>query len=223
MKKLLKISVIALLLSALTITGFADDSMTTIKKFLWALGKYKHDSAVPSQIQLNGKIKKLCNFILNVDYMGRRAMRTNWNRMTPAQQTEYLSLLKQIVDKIVYKDASRQLNDMRITYRSAQALGGNRHKVTANVFIISERLDMKAEYILEQQGSAYKIIDIFFDGESLVEDYHMEFNRIINEHGITGRRQSLLNRMRRTLRQNVLDDARAKRRTQQRQQRRGGR
>ena len=152
--------------------------------------------------------------------MGKRAIRSNWSRMTPAQQNEYMDLLRKIIDKIVYKDASRQLNDMRINYRSSQHLGGNRYKVTANIFIISERLDMKAEYLLEKTGNAYKIIDIFFDGESLVEDYHMEFNRIVNEHGISGRRQSLLNRMRRTLRQNVLDDARANRRAKQRQQQR---
>jgi phospholipid transport system substrate-binding protein len=184
----------------------------TVQKFLWALSKYKHESSIASQKAMNAKIKKYCNFVLNTDYMGRQAMRDNWNRLTPPQRKEYMSLLTQIIQNIVYRDASRQLNDMRIKYKGAKMIAPGKYKVYADIYIISEALDMKAEYVLIKKGNFYKLIDIYFDGESIIEDYRVEFNRIIRQHGVSGRRQSLLNRMRSTLRKNVLDDARKKRR-----------
>ena len=106
---------------------------------------------------------------------------------------------------------------MRIRYKGARQVGPGRYEVHADIYIISEALDMKARYVLLKRGNFYKLIDIFFDGESVVEDYRMEFNRIIRRHGVSGRRQSLLNRMRQTLRKDVLDDARKKNRKKKRQ------
>jgi len=199
---------------------FADGSTDTLKKFLKALEMYKDNATSPNQVKLNTQIKKYCNFVLNTDYMGRQAMRDNWNNLTPAQRSEYMSLLKQIIEKIVYRDASNQLRDMRITYRGATQVSAVRWKVFADVLIISERIDMKAVYVLEKTGNFFRVIDAFFDDESIIEDYRSEFNRIIKTHGFSGSRESLINRMQRTLRQNIIDDARTKKRAQKRAQRR---
>lgn len=223
MKSKLKVFIIIIIIGLLSVNSFADTAMTTIKKFLWALSKYKHNSTNAAQIVKNKQITRYCDFVININYMGRQAMRDNWSRLTPSQRSEYMTLLTKIVRQIVYRDASNQLNDMRIRYRGQRQISARRWKVTANIYIISERIDMRAEYILEKTGNFFKLLDIYFDGESLIEDYRIEFNRIIRQHGVSGRRQSLLNRMRRTLRTNVIDDARKKRRQKKRQQRRSGR
>ena len=89
---------LVLLLLLVSTSMFATPTRT-IQKFLWALSKYKHDSTVPAQKAMNAKIKKYCNFVLNVDYMGRQAMRDNWSRLTYSQRKEYMSLLRQIITK----------------------------------------------------------------------------------------------------------------------------
>ncbi len=192
-------------------------ALITVKKVLWALSKYKHEARNPKQIAMNKKIKDYCNYVFNIRYMGRQAMKDNWSRLNSRQKREFDSLLFRIVNKIVYKDASNQLNDMRLNYRGVEKMSSNLYKVIIDIYIISEKLDIKAEYIIRKYGNYYKVIDIYFDDESLVQDYRMEFNRIIRKHGVEGNRNSLLNRMRRTLRKNVIEDARQKRRRKKKQ------
>ncbi len=218
-KNLIKALIIIFLLS-FAISAFTQSrqAMITVKKVLWALKRYKHDSRVPSQIAMNKKIKAYCNYVFNIKYMGRQAIADNWSKLNYRQKREYDSLLFRIVNKIVYKDASRQLNDMRLTYRGVRRISSGLYKVLVDIYIISEKMDIKAEYILKQYGRFYRVIDIYFDGESLVQDYRVEFNRIIRNHGVEGNRNSLLNRMRRTLRKNVIDDARKKKRQKKKQQ-----
>jgi phospholipid transport system substrate-binding protein len=141
--------------------------------------------------QANEVTAKLQNF-LDVDELGRRAMRDQWSKLTPAQQTEFTKLLREIVEGH-YVRALRSELDYEVAY-----LGEKPHDeettVSTELRVVhkGKKQVISVDYALRRDKGSWRVFDIVTDGVGLVENYRGQFNQVIAKEGVEG----LLGRMR---------------------------
>ena len=159
---------------------------------LHALLRRKVTPGSPEEKQQASEVTaKLQNF-LDVDELGRRAMRDQWSKLKPAQQAEFTKLLREIVEGH-YLRAVRSELDYDVGY-----LGEKPHDDEASVSTElrvtrkGKKQVVSVDYTLRHDKGAWRVFDIVTDGVGLVENYRAQFNQVIAKEGVEG----LLARMR---------------------------
>ncbi len=134
---------------------------------------------------------KLQNF-LDVDELGRRAMRDQWSKLKPAQQAEFSKLLREIVEGH-YLRALRSELDYDVAYLGEKPHGDEASVSTElRVTRKGKKQVISVDYTLRHDKGAWRVFDIVTDGVGLVENYRAQFNQVIAKEGVEG----LLTRMR---------------------------
>ena len=134
---------------------------------------------------------KLKNF-LDVDELGRRAMRDQWSKLTPAQQAEFTKLLRAIVEGH-YVRALRSELDYTVAYLGEKPQGDETTVSTElRVMKNGKKQVIGVDYALRKDSGNWRVFDIVTDGVGLVENYRSQFNQVIAKEGVDG----LLARMR---------------------------
>lgn len=124
---------------------------------------------------------------LDVDELGKRALVDHWDKLQESQRTEYLSLLRGLIEdnyvkglranveyKVVYKSETVQKDGTRLVKTQIKAQRRGRPYT------------VKVDYVLRQDGKAWKAYDVVTDGVGLVENYRAQFNKIIAKDGFDG-------------------------------------
>ena len=186
--------VVMLVLSAVAqaADGPATATVRQANDTLHALLRRKVTPGSPEEKQQASEVTaKLQNF-LDVDELGRRAMRDQWSKLKPAQQAEFSKLLREIVEGH-YLRALRSELDYDVAY-----LGEKPHENEASVATElrvtrkGKKQVISVDYTLRHDKGAWRVFDIVTDGVGLVENYRAQFNQVIAKEGVEG----LLTRMR---------------------------
>jgi phospholipid transport system substrate-binding protein len=155
------------------------------------LGRKVTPGSPEEKQQANEVTTKLQSF-LDVDELGRRAMRDQWSKLTPAQQGEFSKLLREIVEG-QYVHALRSELDYEVAYLGEKPHGD---EATVSTELRVTRKGKKqvigVDYALHHDKGAWRVYDIVTDGVGLVENYRAQFNQVIAKEGVEG----LLARMR---------------------------
>jgi phospholipid transport system substrate-binding protein len=159
---------------------------------LHALLRRKVTPGSPEEKQQASEVTaKLQNF-LDVDELGRRAMRDQWSKLKPAQQAEFTKLLREIVEGH-YLRALRSELDYDVAYLGEKPQGDDVSVSTElRVTRKGKKQVISVDYTLRHDKSAWRVFDIVTDGVGLVENYRAQFNQVIAKEGVEG----LLARMR---------------------------
>lgn len=130
--------------------------------------------------------------LLDFDELCRRALDQHWTTLTPAQQTEFSSLLRQLVERN-YRANLERIRDYEIDY--------TREESTANGVVVHTSARSRASrreppveiaYSMHLVGADWRVFDVVTDGVSLVHNYQQQFHRIITRDGF----DALITRMR---------------------------
>jgi len=190
-------SVLVALALSLSVPAAAADQPGTatvrqVNDKLQTLLKRKTPAGSAEEKQQAAEINAKLQSFLDVDELGRRAMRDQWSKLTPAQQAEFTKLLREIVEGH-YVRALRSELDYTVAY-----LG---EKPTDDETTVSTELRLMkngkkqvigVDYALRKDKGNWRVFDIVTDGVGLVENYRAQFNQVIAKEGIEG----LLARMR---------------------------
>ena len=196
MRKITQFLTLAFLLLLGAVAQAADGPATaTVRQAndtLHSLLRRKVTPGSPEEKQQASEVTaKLQNF-LDVDELGRRAMRDQWSKLKPAQQAEFSKLLREIVEGH-YLRALRSELDYDVAY-----LGEKPHDDEASVSTElrvtrkGKKQAISVDYTLRHDKGAWRVFDIVTDGVGLVENYRAQFNQVIAKEGVEG----LLARMR---------------------------
>ena len=159
---------------------------------LHALLRRKATPGSPEEKQQANEVTAKLQSFLDVDELGRRAMRDQWSKLKPAEQTEFTKLLREIVEGH-YVRALRAELDYEVAY-----LGEKPHDDEASVSTElritrkGKKQVVDVDYTLRHDKGAWRVFDIVTDGVGLVENYRAQFNQVIAKEGVEG----LLARMR---------------------------
>jgi phospholipid transport system substrate-binding protein len=124
---------------------------------------------------------------LDIDELGKRAMADQWAKLTAAQQQEFLSTLRALIeDNYVRGLRSNLTYTVDYTGESTDKAGNTVVTTTINTKRKNRTLKISVDYVLKKQGDKLKAYDVKTDGVGLVENYKTQFNKIIEKEGFTG-------------------------------------
>ncbi len=127
---------------------------------------------------------------LDLQAMGQKALGANWTAMTADQQKQFMELLWKLIENIAYPRTKSFLGEQKITYTDTKQVEQGA-EVSSLVHDSEAALDVPIVYHLYQDGTQWKIKDIFMDGVSMTEDLQYQFDKMIQDGSI----QTLLDRM----------------------------
>jgi len=167
----------------------------SVRKANQTLRELLRKKAAPGSVEEKALTKevtaKLSTF-LDVEELGRRALKDHWAKLTDPQKKEFSELLRELVEANYVKALRSQL-EYEVTYVSESPKDSSVSVATEVRSAKSGRKQtMSIDYVLHENANAWRVFDLVTDGVGLVENYRSQFNKIIAKEGIAG----LLERMR---------------------------
>lgn len=142
-------------------------------------------AGTPEAAQREARVSAVLNGMLDLDELARLALDPEWAARTPAEKTQFVGLLRQLIERN-YRQNLDATQSFAVTYEAEtvdQAAG------TASVRTVARsRTDVRAapvtiEYRLRRRGTDWIVYDLVTNGASLVQTYHDSYTRIIRERG----------------------------------------
>ena len=167
----------------------------SVRKANQTLRELLRKKAAPGSVEEKALTKevtaKLSTF-LDVEELGRRALKDHWSTLTEAQKKEFSELLRELVEANYVKALRSQL-EYEVAYVGESAKDSGVSVATEVRSTKSGRKQtMSIDYVLHENANAWRVFDLVTDGVGLVENYRSQFNKVIAKEGIAG----LLERMR---------------------------
>jgi len=189
-------STLAILVLTLLANGASAQSPAAAKRFL----EQRHER-VNRVLQRSAgaardrQLSQLLDDLLDYEALSRASLADHWDAQSEAERTEFVSLLKQLVERSYKANLQRTL-DYRVDYEAAEQRG---EKVIVRTSARS-RENRRApavsiEYEMRQEGRGWRVVNVVTDGQSLVQSYRSQFHRILESDGWDG----LLDKMRERL------------------------
>jgi len=133
--------------------------------------------------QRDAQLDTLLGQLLNYEELSKRALRDHWVGLTPAKQTEFVDLLRRLVQRSYRRNMQSSL-EFSVSYLNETLVGGD---VTVHTRARSKKSrrapEVSIDYALSKAGTEWRVFDVVTDGVSMVTNYRSQFNRIIRKDG----------------------------------------
>lgn len=129
------------------------------------------------------KLKGAVRGFMSFQLLAERTLGAHWQARTPAERTEFLSLLTQLIETSYAKSLGKvevKPSDYAVNY-TGERIRGERATVTGSVKVRSDAHDVELK--LQRTGQGWMVLDIVTDEVSLSESYSESFDRIIKRDG----------------------------------------
>ena len=164
-------------------TAVVKQANTTISGLL----KQKVPAGSPEEKELAKKVTTSVRSFLDIDQLGKRAMVDQWGKLTKAQQEQFLTLLRELIEENYVRGLRANLEYTVVYTGEAPDKDGN---VVVATKINTQRkgrpYSIAVDYVLVKDGDKLRAFDIKTDGVGLVENYRTTFNKIISKDGFDG-------------------------------------
>jgi phospholipid transport system substrate-binding protein len=185
--------VVILLIALLAVPAFAGPAgpgtaaVKSANEKISTLLKQKPVAGSPAEKDLASKVTSSVRDFLDIDELGKRAMADQWAKLTPAQQTEFLSTLRSLIEAN-YVNGMRANLDYTIDYTGEAPDKDSNTVVTTQINTKRHGRPYKIEvdYVVHNEAGKLKAWDVNTDGVGLVENYRAMFNKIISSDGFNG-------------------------------------
>jgi len=151
--------------------------------------KTKVKAGSPQEQQAAAAVTTAVRGFLDIDELGQRALGETWKTLTPAQQSEYLGLLRGLIEDSYVKGLRANL-DYQVAYLGEAS--GDAGAVVVKTTITAKKkgrpVTIAVDYVLTAAGKTKTLrsYDVRTDGIGLVENYRQQFAKIIKKEGIDG-------------------------------------
>ncbi len=125
------------------------------------------------------RLKDVINGLIDFEELSKRALGRNWAARTPAQQTEFVSVFRELVRASSVRKLGVHRADS-VTYRPAQVNGT---QATVTTIAWKDRRSAEIVYQMHQVGGEWKAWDVIVDGSSTMRTYRDSFTKEINSSG----------------------------------------
>ena len=183
MRKLACALALVLLPSVAAAAG-AGGPMATLKQKNSEVDKLlrqKVEKGSPAEQKQKDEIKKLAATLLDYDELSQKSLAAHWDKLTPAQRTEFVSTLRELIERNYVKQLRTNL-DYQVQYKGEET-DDAQATVTTVVKVKSAGKSTDAEiiYKMKKGGDGWRVWDVITDEVSLVRGYKTQFNKIITE------------------------------------------
>lgn len=129
------------------------------------------------------EVTRILSELLDYQELSRRSLGAHWEGCTPEQREQFVSLLRQLVERN-YQANLERIQEFEVRYASEEPVAGGM-LVRTEARSRSERRQPPVEiaYSMHQTSGAWRVFDVTTDGVSLVGNYQRQFNRIVTQNG----------------------------------------
>ena len=140
----------------------------------------------PEEKAVKEQVKTLAGQLLDYGELTKRALGEHWDKMKPAQRTEFVHTLRDVIERNYVKQLRTNLN-YTVVYGDEE-IDGAEAKVTTTIKLQTKgkATDALIEYRMLKTKDSWMVYDVITDELSLVRNYRSQFQRIINQSGYDG-------------------------------------
>ena len=195
------------LLFAATVAHAADEPRARTDALLGAFMRVKplpDDGSVLSDGDKasNRKVFEELDTYFDYDTFTKACLGANASKFSAEQRSRFDSVFKELIRRIAYPDSGTFLKKSKTKLNPAK-IEGKKATVLLNVEVPAEDLEMETLFHWQNSGG-WRVVDVSFDGASLVKDYQNQFGRIITKDGVDGLLNKLDKRLKKALEESVL-------------------
>ena len=128
-----------------------------------------------------------------IDYttITTRALEPRAAQLSPPQRVEFEKKLHELIRLIAYPDSGDFFRRAKLTFKPLR-IEGDQTRVPFVAKLPDEDLEVEVTlHWVKQADGNLRVVDVSFDGDSLVRDYQNQFSRIIDKDGVKGLFQKL--------------------------------
>jgi phospholipid transport system substrate-binding protein len=133
--------------------------------------------------QQGDELSKAIGDLLDYDELSKRALSDHWSTRSEAERQEFVSLLKQLVERNYRKNLRSTRGYEVRQVGSEKTPEGTVIKTSAKSKTKKRQPPIEIAYTLWQPSGSWRVVDITTDGVSMVRNYRSQFNRIIRKDG----------------------------------------
>jgi phospholipid transport system substrate-binding protein len=166
----------------------ADHLRQTVDKILATL----NDSALKGESRKEERRRRLREIIyprFDFTEMARRSLGSNWRRLKPEQQKEFVKLFTTLLED-AYLDTIESYSGEKVEYEREKQ-EGDYAEVDTKIIDAAGR-EFSVDYRLHKVDGDWKVYDVVIENVSLVNNYRSQFNRVLARSSV----EELLARMR---------------------------
>jgi phospholipid transport system substrate-binding protein len=133
------------------------------------------------------KVTESVRGFLDIDELSKRALVDHWAKLSDAQKTEFLDLLRALIEDNYIKGLRANL-EYQVAYKG-EAAGAAKNIVVKTEITAKKRgrpIKIAVDYVLVEASGKHRCFDIKTDGVGLVDNYRAQFNKIIAKDGFDG-------------------------------------
>ena len=154
----------------------------------------KYPAWSPEGEAQKAEVRKLVGGFLDYRELAHRALAKHWETLQPAQRQEFVSTLRELVERSYLKQVRGDPN-YSIKYEKEEKTGSEATvEGTLTTVTRNKKVNVSLVYKLIYKGH-WVVYDVVTDEQSMLENYRAEFNKIINKDGF----DALLKRMKKKL------------------------
>jgi ABC-type transporter MlaC component len=158
--------------------GPGTDAVKKANDTIFALIKKKAPAA---------EVTKAVGAFFNINELGKAAMADQWSKLKPAEQTEFLKILTELIQANYIKIQTDNVNYTTKYVSETTNAKGNLVVGTEVEYMKKGRPQkVKIDYELIKNGASYQAFDFVLEGSSTVDSYRQSFNKIMKDKGFAG-------------------------------------
>jgi phospholipid transport system substrate-binding protein len=143
--------------------------------------RQKVEKGSPAEQKQKDEIKKLAATLLDYDELSQKSLAAHWDKLTPAQRTEFVATLRELIERNYVKQLRTNL-DYQVQYKNEEAEGDQATVATVvKVKSAGKNTDADIVYKMKKDPDGWRVWDVITDEVSLVRNYRTQFNKIITE------------------------------------------
>jgi ABC-type transporter MlaC component len=128
----------------------------------------------PEAEALAARVDRLLADILDYEAIARQALGPHWDALTPRQRAAFLALFSPLTNRALIAAANRNVS---VSYDS-ETIAGSSATVVVTPRLPDAEAAARVEYKLGERCGHWRIRDVVVDGESLVDGYRSEIDRL---------------------------------------------
>jgi ABC-type transporter MlaC component len=152
-----------------------------------SLLKQKVTAGSKEEKDLAAKVTTSVRGFLDIDQLGKRAMVDQWSKLSKEQQSQFLTLLRELIEANYVRGLRANLSYTVDYVSETTDKGGN---VVVNTKVNTQRkgrpYSIEVVYVLVKDGDKLRAFDVKTDGVGLIDNYRTMFNKVIAKDGFAG-------------------------------------
>jgi phospholipid transport system substrate-binding protein len=140
------------------------------------------------------RLRHIADTAFDWEEIARRVLATHWRERTPQERQEFPVLLRDAV-QAVYLERLEAAARQRLPEKQAIAYGGEvvdgTRAVVRTTIATKRQWEIPLEYRLRHSDGGWRVYDVVILGVSLVNNYRVQFHRVITQSSYQGLVQQL--------------------------------